>query len=42
MGLAMPASIKDVWFEKALSQLGTLGGGNHFLEVQRDEAARSS
>jgi tRNA-splicing ligase RtcB (3'-phosphate/5'-hydroxy nucleic acid ligase) len=38
MGLAMPASVKDVWFAKALSQLGTLGGGNHFLELQRDEA----
>jgi tRNA-splicing ligase RtcB len=38
MGIAMPESVKDVWFEKALWQLGTLGGGNHFLEIQRDEA----
>jgi tRNA-splicing ligase RtcB len=38
MGIAMPSSVKDVWFERALWQLGTLGGGNHFLEIQRDEA----
>jgi tRNA-splicing ligase RtcB len=38
MGVAVPESVKDVWFEKALWQLGTLGGGNHFLEIQRDEA----
>jgi tRNA-splicing ligase RtcB len=25
-------------FEPARSQMGTLGGGNHFIEVQRDEA----
>lgn len=28
------------WLNKVLLQLGTLGGGNHFLEVQRDEAGR--
>ena len=38
MGVVKPASVKDVWFDKALSQLGTLGGGNHFLELQRDAA----
>ena len=38
MGVAKPESVKDAWFERALSQLGTLGGGNHFLELQRDEA----
>jgi tRNA-splicing ligase RtcB (3'-phosphate/5'-hydroxy nucleic acid ligase) len=38
MGVAKPESVKDVWFDRALSQLGTLGGGNHFLELQRDEA----
>lgn len=38
MGVAKPESVKDVWFDRALSQLGTLGGGNHFLEMQRDEA----
>ena len=37
MGVAVPESVKDVWFEKALWQFGTLGGGNHFLEIQRDE-----
>lgn len=25
------------WFTKALPQLGTLGGGNHFIEFQQDE-----
>ena len=38
MGIAKPEAVKDVWFDRALSQLGTLGGGNHFLELQRDEA----
>ena len=38
MGIAKPESVKDVGFDRALSQLGTLGGGNHFLELQRDEA----
>lgn len=28
------------WFERAQLQVGTLGGGNHFLEVQRDEENR--
>jgi tRNA-splicing ligase RtcB (3'-phosphate/5'-hydroxy nucleic acid ligase) len=38
MGVAKPESVKDAWFDRALAQLGTLGGGNHFLELQRDEA----
>src|SRR6266508_4078284 len=38
MGVAKPESVKDAWFDRARSQLGTLGGGNHFLELQRDEA----
>lgn len=40
MGLdsVKPESVKDVWFDRALGQLGSLGGGNHFLELQRDEA----
>jgi tRNA-splicing ligase RtcB len=38
MGIDKPESVKDAWFDRALSQLGTLGGGNHFLELQRDEA----
>lgn len=25
-------------YEKALYQIGTLGGGNHFIEIQKDEA----
>ncbi|HEV8281322.1 MAG TPA: RtcB family protein [Candidatus Limnocylindrales bacterium] len=37
MGVAKPESVKDAWFDRARSQLGTLGGGNHFLELQRDE-----
>ena len=28
------------WFDRAVNQLGTLGSGNHFLEVQRDEAGQ--
>ena len=40
IGLVRPASVKEPWLVRALSQLGTLGGGNHFLEVQRDEAGR--
>lgn len=35
-----PASVKDAWFAKAVNSLGTLGSGNHFLELQRDEAGR--
>jgi tRNA-splicing ligase RtcB (3'-phosphate/5'-hydroxy nucleic acid ligase) len=38
MGIAKPESVKDAWYDRALGQLGTLGGGNHFLELQRDEA----
>jgi len=40
IGLERPASIECAWWEHALDQLGTLGSGNHFLEVQRDEAGR--
>jgi tRNA-splicing ligase RtcB (3'-phosphate/5'-hydroxy nucleic acid ligase) len=36
LAMPVPASIPDAWFERSLAQLGTLGGGNHFLEVQRD------
>jgi tRNA-splicing ligase RtcB len=38
IGLDLPASIPVAWFAKAVNGLGTLGSGNHFLEVQRDEA----
>ncbi|CAN5563372.1 RtcB family protein [soil metagenome] len=40
IGLPLPDSIRREWFDRALNQLGTLGSGNHFLEVQRDEAGR--
>ena len=38
LGAEMPASVKGEWWERAVQQLGTLGSGNHFLEIQRDEA----
>jgi tRNA-splicing ligase RtcB len=38
LAMPRPASIPAAWFERSLAQLGTLGGGNHFLEIQRDEA----
>jgi tRNA-splicing ligase RtcB len=36
IGLEVPASIDPTWFARAVNQLGTLGSGNHFLELQRD------
>jgi len=38
IGLELPASVPAPWFDRAVNQLGTLGSGNHFLELQRDEA----
>ena len=38
IGLERPDSVQKPWFDRALRQLGTLGGGNHFLEIQRDES----
>jgi tRNA-splicing ligase RtcB len=38
IALELPASIDAAWFNRAVNQLGTLGSGNHFLELQRDEA----
>jgi tRNA-splicing ligase RtcB len=38
IGRPLPESVKEAWFERAVHQLGTLGSGNHFLEIQRDEA----
>lgn len=38
IGIDLPPSIERGWFDRAVNQLGTLGSGNHFLEVQRDEA----
>jgi tRNA-splicing ligase RtcB len=40
MGLEVPAAIARGWVDRALVSLGTLGGGNHFLEVQRDDEQR--
>jgi tRNA-splicing ligase RtcB len=40
IGLEVPDSIEKPWFGRALQQLGTLGSGNHFLEVQRDTEGR--
>jgi tRNA-splicing ligase RtcB (3'-phosphate/5'-hydroxy nucleic acid ligase) len=40
IGLELPASIERAWWERGVDQLGTLGSGNHFLEVQRDAAGR--
>ena len=40
IGLELPASVAAGWFDRAVNQLGTLGSGNHFLEVQRDEAGQ--
>ena len=40
IGIELPDSVRAAWFEKSLTQLGTLGGGNHFLEIQRDGEGR--
>jgi tRNA-splicing ligase RtcB len=40
IGLPVPASVSAQWFDRAVNQLGTLGSGNHFLELQRDEAGQ--
>ena len=36
MGVEVPPAIARPWVDRAMVSLGTLGGGNHFLEVQRD------
>lgn len=38
MGRPAPSGVARGWLDRALVSLGTLGGGNHFLEVQADEA----
>lgn len=38
VGSAPPPSVAPRWLERAAASLGTLGGGNHFLEAQRDDA----
>lgn len=41
MGYAeVPYMIDPGWWAVALSQFGTLGGGNHFIELQADEDER--
>ncbi len=40
IGLERPASIERAWWERGIDQLGTLGSGNHFLELQRDAEGR--
>ncbi len=40
IGMDPPGAIERGWLERALLSLGTLGGGNHFLEVQRDDEER--
>ena len=40
VGMDPPGSIARRWLERALLSVGTLGGGNHFLEVQRDDENR--
>ena len=37
MGLEVPGAVQRGWLDRAMVSLGTLGGGNHFLEVQRDD-----
>src|SRR4051812_38306567 len=40
MGVGVPTSVQRGWVDRALVSLGTLGGGNHFLEVQADAENR--
>ncbi len=40
IGVERPASIERAWWERGIDQLGTLGSGNHFLEVQCDPDGR--
>jgi tRNA-splicing ligase RtcB (3'-phosphate/5'-hydroxy nucleic acid ligase) len=40
VGMEAPHSIARGWLDRALVSVGTLGGGNHFLEVQRDDDNR--
>jgi tRNA-splicing ligase RtcB len=40
IGGPRPESVQEAWFQRALNQLGTLGSGNHFLEIQRDPDGR--
>jgi tRNA-splicing ligase RtcB len=40
IGIPRPESVREAWWDRAVNQLGTLGSGNHFLELQRDEAGQ--
>ena len=40
IGLDLPESIEAPWFDRGVNQLGTLGSGNHFIELQRDAEGR--
>jgi tRNA-splicing ligase RtcB len=40
MGIDVPGSVQRGWVDRAMVSLGTLGGGNHFLEVQADPENR--
>jgi tRNA-splicing ligase RtcB len=40
IGMDPPPAIQRGWLDRAALSLGTLGGGNHFLEVQRDDDNR--
>ena len=35
--IELPASVKYEWWRKAIPSMGTLGGGNHFIEFQADD-----
>ncbi len=40
IGLERPDSIAPAWLDHGIDQLGTMGSGNHFLELQRDPEGR--
>jgi tRNA-splicing ligase RtcB len=40
VGAAPPGAIAEAWLDRAAASVGTLGGGNHFLEAQRDDDGR--
>jgi tRNA-splicing ligase RtcB len=35
--IGVPSAVDGEWFEDTLNAVGTLGGGNHFIELQADE-----
>jgi tRNA-splicing ligase RtcB len=40
MGVDVPGAVQRAWVDRAMLSVGTLGGGNHFLEVQADAENR--